>query len=88
MNSNRWHSMIEDFGLGDYRDRCGIFLNDNGIICYYEKPSFKSGLRRHYHTEEFCREIGMSGEETVFWVLKYGVELPEYLHELQGVSVS
>jgi hypothetical protein len=46
-----------------------------GIWYYVEGKPYEN-------TREYCTACGFSGEETLYWVLKYGEELPTRLGQL------
>ncbi len=71
------------YPLGEYHNDAKISQivgghYDGSIV--YTIP--KTGEEKSMYTETFCKYLGMSGEETAFWILKYGIILPKHIHQL------
>lgn len=66
----------DQFMLWEHHDKCAINLLPNSKIHFYHIEDPK---HRFISTSLFCEAIGMSGEQTLVWALKYGNTLPKYL---------
>ncbi len=72
------------YNLGEYHSLASIkCVSSYGINkgCIFYKV-LSTGDEKCIYTETFCHYLGMSDEDTCFWLLKYGKKLPTHVSQL------
>lgn len=70
--SKHKHKMLLESSLGDLGPLVRFYIMQRGNNKWY----------RYTDVDDFCRDLGLSEEEVLFWTLKYGTNLPCYLKDV------
>ena len=85
-----YDSMVHEIGYA-VRGSSGrfVFGRSHGPA----RINFKNGIINfvhmrvlYIHTRNYCEDVGMSGEETLMWVLRFGERLPDTIEGFYGES--